>query len=57
MQKLQNYINGQWISGTDDGELLADASTGEVIASASTAGLDFGSMLAYGRTTGGKILR
>lgn len=57
MQKLQNYILGQWVGGADEGEILTDASTGEVIASASTAGIDFGSMLNYGRTTGGRKLR
>ena len=57
MQLLQNYAMGQWASGTEKGDILLDASTGDPIASISSAGLDFGSMLAYGRTTGGKILR
>jgi oxepin-CoA hydrolase/3-oxo-5,6-dehydrosuberyl-CoA semialdehyde dehydrogenase len=57
MQSLQNYALGQWVNGSEQGDILLDASTGDPIASVSSAGLDFGSMLAYGRTTGGKILR
>lgn len=56
MQSLQNYALGQWVNGSEQGDILLDASTGDPIASVSSAGLDFGSMLAYGRTTGGKIL-
>ena len=57
MQPLQNFALGKWVSGNEEGEILLDASTGDQIATVSSAGLDFGSMLAYGRTTGGKVLR
>jgi oxepin-CoA hydrolase / 3-oxo-5,6-dehydrosuberyl-CoA semialdehyde dehydrogenase len=55
--KLGNYITGRWINGDGDGQPLYDAVTGELIANATTKGLDFASILDYGRTTGGKVLR
>ncbi|MCU7548478.1 phenylacetic acid degradation bifunctional protein PaaZ [Chitinophagaceae bacterium LB-8] len=55
--KLQSYVTGHWISGEGDGQLLFDAVTGEPIASASTKGLDFDSVLAYGRSVGNPALR
>lgn len=57
MQKLGNYITGKWINGDGDGQLLYNAVTGETIAAASTKGLDFKSVLEYGRTTGSPVLR
>jgi oxepin-CoA hydrolase/3-oxo-5,6-dehydrosuberyl-CoA semialdehyde dehydrogenase len=55
--KLKNYALGQWIEGTENGELLVDASTGEFIASASSAGLDFAAMMHYARSKAGPVLR
>lgn len=57
MRKLENYINGKWITGDGEGQALYDAVTGEVIAAASTKGLDFDSILDYGRKTGNAALR
>jgi oxepin-CoA hydrolase/3-oxo-5,6-dehydrosuberyl-CoA semialdehyde dehydrogenase len=57
MNKLENYITGKWITGDGDGQTLYNAVTGEVIASASTNGLDFKSILEYGRTVGNPALR
>src|SRR6476660_808534 len=57
MKKLENYVAGSWITGDGDGQLLYDAVTSEVIASASTKGIDFESMLQYGRTIGNPALR
>lgn len=57
MNKLQNYITGNWISGDGDGQALYNAVTGEQITHASTKGLDFESILAYGRHTGNTALR
>jgi oxepin-CoA hydrolase / 3-oxo-5,6-dehydrosuberyl-CoA semialdehyde dehydrogenase len=54
---LQNYITGQWISGDGEGQVLYDAVTGEPITSAGTKGLDFASVLEYGRTVGNSALR
>ncbi len=57
MKQLQNYYCGQWVAGTENGQVLYNAINGSEIASASSKGLDFGMMLDYGRTTGGKALR
>ena len=55
--KLENYITGKWITGDGDGQSLYDAVTGEEIAKATTEGLDFGSILDYGRSVGNPALR
>ncbi|NNF01063.1 MAG: phenylacetic acid degradation bifunctional protein PaaZ [Bacteroidia bacterium] len=55
--KLENYAEGKWIVGDGDGQALHNASTGEIIAVASSKGLDFNSMINYGRTVGGPVLR
>ncbi|GAB4093129.1 phenylacetic acid degradation bifunctional protein PaaZ [Flaviaesturariibacter terrae] len=57
MKKLENYISGRWIQGDGDGQELYDAVTGEGIYRASTKGLDFASILDYGRTVGNPALR
>ena len=57
MNKLGNYINGKWITGDGDGQLLYNAVTGETIASATTKGLDFKNILEYGRAVGNPALR
>lgn len=56
-RKLENYITGRWITGDGDGQLLVDAVTGEPVAAASTKGLDFASILDYGRKVGNPALR
>ena len=55
--KLGNYITGNWIEGDGDGQELYNAVNGEVIAKATTKGLDFASILDYGRKTGSPALR
>ncbi len=57
MNKLENYITGTWIIGDGDGQVLHDAVTGEEIAIATTKGLDFFSILDYGRRIGNPALR
>ena len=57
MTKLGNYINGYWVEGDGDGQQLYNAVNGEVIATATTKGLDFASILQYGRTVGSPALR
>ena len=56
-KKLGNYITGNWIVGDGDGQPLYDAVTGETIAYATTKGLDFASILQYGREVGNANLR
>ena len=55
--KLENYILGGWITGDGDGQPLYDAVTGQTIAHATTKGLDFASILQYGREVGNTSLR
>jgi oxepin-CoA hydrolase / 3-oxo-5,6-dehydrosuberyl-CoA semialdehyde dehydrogenase len=57
MAKLGNYILGNWIEGKGDGRQLYNAVNGDVIASATTNGLDFESILNFGRTKGSAALR
>jgi oxepin-CoA hydrolase/3-oxo-5,6-dehydrosuberyl-CoA semialdehyde dehydrogenase len=57
MQKLENLVLGNWITGDGDGQVLYDAVNGEAIAAATTKGLDFAGMLQYGRKVGGPALR
>ena len=57
MQRYQNYIQGQWVDGQGSELDLFNAITGEKIGEASSAGLDYKSILAYGRKTGGEKLR
>jgi oxepin-CoA hydrolase/3-oxo-5,6-dehydrosuberyl-CoA semialdehyde dehydrogenase len=57
MNKLENYITGKWIKGDGDGQILYNAVTAEEITIATTEGLDFASMLDYGRRVGNPALR
>ena len=57
MNKLGNYITGNWINGDGDGQLLYNAVTGEPVAAASTKGLDFKNITEYARTVGNPALR
>ena len=57
MSKLENYVLGSWMEGDGDGKPLYNAVTGDVIINASAKGLDFGSILEYGRRTGSPALR
>src|SRR5450432_929922 len=55
--KLGNYITGKWIEGDGAGQQLYNAVNGEIIATATTKGLDFASILNYGRIKGSFALR
>src|SRR6187455_3022756 len=57
MNKLENYITGQWVTGDGDGQQLFNAVTGEVVANATSKGLDFRSMTEYARKIGNRNLR
>lgn len=57
MAKLENYISGKWITGDGDGQLLFNAVTGNPIAAATTKGLDFKTIVEYGRRVGNPALR
>ncbi len=55
--RLENYVMGRWQPGAGDGTMLYHAVHGEPVAIASADGLDFESILHYGRTVGGPALR
>lgn len=55
--KLGNYVLGNWIEGDGEGQPLFNAVNGELIGSATTKGLDFHSILDYGRKVGSPALR
>lgn len=57
MNKLQNYVAGEWVSGSGKGQDLYNAVTGEAIFNTSTEGIDFGRVADYARTVGGPALR
>ncbi len=57
MNKLGNYINGNWITGDGEGQTLYNAVTGESIGAATTKGLDFKAITDYARTVGNPALR
>lgn len=57
MKKLENYINGKWVTGDGDGQVLYNAVTNDPIFAATTNGLDFSSVLEYGRKVGNPALR
>jgi oxepin-CoA hydrolase / 3-oxo-5,6-dehydrosuberyl-CoA semialdehyde dehydrogenase len=57
MERIGNYVSGSWVNG-DGEELIAyNAINGSEIASLSSAGLDYASILDYGRKVGGPALR
>ncbi len=57
MNSVQNYILGQWISGSGAGIPQFNAYTGEVISMVHSEGLDYREILDFGRKKGGKVLR
>jgi oxepin-CoA hydrolase/3-oxo-5,6-dehydrosuberyl-CoA semialdehyde dehydrogenase len=57
MEKLGNYIRGQWVHGDGDGQVLYNAVSGVPIAKVTTSGLDFGAMLHFAREKGNPNLR
>lgn len=57
MQRYQNYVQGKWIDGEGVETELFNAITGDKIGEVSSAGLDYESILAYGREHGGAALR
>ena len=57
MQRYQNYVQGKWIDGEGVETELFNAISGDKIGEVSSAGLDYDSILAYGREHGGAALR
>jgi len=57
MQQFQNYILGNWVTGTGIEYSAIHAITGKEIGSVSSAGIDFEAVLNYSRKVGGPQLR
>lgn len=57
MNRLGNFITGKWIEGEGEGQVLYNAVTGEPVSLAGTRGVDFKSVLEFGREKGGPALR
>jgi oxepin-CoA hydrolase / 3-oxo-5,6-dehydrosuberyl-CoA semialdehyde dehydrogenase len=57
MNKLENYIHGNWITGDGEGQTLYNAVTGDAIGTATTKGLDFKKITEYARVVGNPALR
>ncbi len=57
MNKLENFVEGNWVKGDGDGQILYNAVTGETIATATTQGLDFKAMINYAHKVGNPNLR
>ncbi|MBC8034427.1 MAG: phenylacetic acid degradation bifunctional protein PaaZ [Chitinophagaceae bacterium] len=57
MKRLENYINGKWVAGDGEGQALFNAVNGELIGYGGSEGLDFRSVLEYGRRKGNAALR
>ncbi len=56
-RRLENYVLGEWVSGTGNATDLFHAVTGAKIAEATTAGIDFKAMVDYATRVGGPALR
>jgi oxepin-CoA hydrolase/3-oxo-5,6-dehydrosuberyl-CoA semialdehyde dehydrogenase len=57
MRKIKNYIHGQWVEAPGVEFVAHNAITGETIGEVSSEGLDYASILEYGRNVGGPALR
>ena len=57
MKQYQNYIQGNWVSGDGSETKLFNAINGDLIGEVSSKGIDYKSVLEYGRSIGGPALR
>lgn len=57
MYQLGNYVGGNWVMGDGEGQVLFNAVTAEPLARATSKGLDFKSIIEYGRKVGNPALR
>lgn len=57
MYTIKNYIQGQWVAGEGEELVAYHAITGDAVGAVSSAGLDYESILDYGRKVGGAALR
>ena len=57
MKQYQNYIKGNWVSGDGSETKLFNAINGDLIGEVSSKGIDYKSVLEFGRSVGGPALR
>ncbi|MEY3052602.1 MAG: bifunctional aldehyde dehydrogenase/enoyl-CoA hydratase [Bacteroidota bacterium] len=57
MQKLSNFVKGEWVPYEGEGVVQCNAITGEPMFMVGSEGLDYAAMAEYGRATGGTVLR
>ena len=57
MNQYQNYIQGKWVSGDGSETRLYNAINGDLLGEVSSKGIDYKSVLEYGRSVGGPALR
>ena len=57
MKQYQNYIQGKWVNGDGSETKLYNAINGDVLGEVSSKGIDYKSVLEYGRSIGGPALR
>lgn len=57
MQTLSSYLEGTWVTGGGEGQVLHDATTGEPLARVDSSGLSREAALRHARTVGGPALR
>ena len=57
MNQYQNYVQGSWVSGDGSETKLFNAINGDLIGEFSSKGIDYKSVLEYGRSVGGPALR
>jgi len=57
MKQYQNYIQGNWVSGDGSETKLFNSINGDLIGEVSSKGIDYKSVLEYGRSVGGPALR
>ena len=55
--EVKNYVLGEWVSGIGTEVEFENAISGEVFGSCSSEGLDYSSILSFGRNTGSYSLR
>src|SRR5687768_7115406 len=57
LNKIQNFVSGEWVNGADEGQPLYNAVNGDLIGFATSKGLDFQQVLEYARNVGNPALR
>ena len=57
IERLKNFVAGQWVAGAGAGSVLRDPVTAEALVEVSSAGLDLAAAFGFAREQGGAALR